>query len=170
MDVARLGLAHGPIEASLERIDHLRTASAEVGRPVGILVDLPGPKVRSAPFGEDGVELVPGTELLLTEAEDGDRSTAVRVAVDGKRHDGVASFGRRPTFDNGAPLLEVFLFDFSGDLYGRHLDVAFIGWIRAEEKFESLEALIAQMDIDSQRARETLTRAGDVFPALGDIS
>jgi riboflavin kinase/FMN adenylyltransferase len=94
---------------------------------------------------------------------------AVRVAVDGKRHDGVASFGRRPTFDNGAPLLEVFLFDFEGDLYGRHLDVAFIGWIRAEEKFDSLAALIAQMDIDSQRAREALARAGDVFPELGDI-
>lgn len=94
---------------------------------------------------------------------------AVRVAVDGKRHDGVASFGRRPTFDNGAPLLEVFLFGFAGDLYGKTVDVAFIGWIRAEEKFESLDALIRQMDIDSQRARETLTRAGDVFPSLGEV-
>ena len=44
--------------------------------------------------------------------------------------DGVASFGRRPTFDNGAALLEVFLFDFSGDLYGKTIDVAFIAWIR----------------------------------------
>jgi len=94
---------------------------------------------------------------------------AVRVAVGGQRHDGVASFGRRPMFDNGAPLLEVFLFDFSGDLYGRHLDVAFIGWIRAEEKFSSLAALTAQMDIDSQRAREALARAGDAFPELGAI-
>ncbi len=94
---------------------------------------------------------------------------AVRVEVDGKRHDGVASFGRRPTFDNGAPLLEVFLFDFSGDLYGQHLDVAFIGWIRAEEKFASMDALVQQMDIDSQRARETLSRAGDVFPPLGEV-
>lgn len=94
---------------------------------------------------------------------------AVRVAVGGKRHDGVASFGRRPMFDNGAPLLEVFVFDFEGDLYGKHLDVAFIGWIRAEEKFETLEALVAQMDLDSQRAREALARAGDVFPMLGEI-
>src|SRR3954468_18636206 len=51
---------------------------------------------------------------------------AVRVGHDGKVYDGVASFGRRPTFDNGAPLLEVFLFDFKGDLYGAALDVAFI--------------------------------------------
>ena len=48
------------------------------------------------------------------------------------RFDGVASFGRRPTFDNGAPLLEVFLFDFKGDLYGAELDVAFIDFIRDE--------------------------------------
>ena len=44
---------------------------------------------------------------------------AVRVGVGGARYDGVASFGRRPMFDTGAVLLEVFLFDFSGDLYGR---------------------------------------------------
>ena len=56
-----------------------------------------------------------------------------------QRYDGVASFGRRPTFDNGAPLLEVFLFDFAGDLYGEALDVAFIGWIRPELNFDSVD-------------------------------
>ena len=60
----------------------------------------------------------------------------MRVGIGDARYDGVASFGRRPTFDNGAPLLEVFLFDFSGDLYGKILDVALIGWIRPEEKFD----------------------------------
>src|SRR5438270_7145622 len=67
---------------------------------------------------------------------------AVRVArgegKDQRRFDGVASFGRRPTFDNGAPLLEIFLFDFDGDLYGMVLDVAFIGFIREEYKFETV--------------------------------
>ena len=62
---------------------------------------------------------------------------AVRVAVDGKRYDGVANFGRRPMFDTGIVLLEVFLFDFSGDLYGRTIDVAFIDWIRPEMMFDS---------------------------------
>ena len=57
---------------------------------------------------------------------------AVRVGRGAERLDGVASFGRRPTFDNGAPLLEIFLFDFKGDLYGKTLDVAFIGFIREE--------------------------------------
>ncbi len=55
------------------------------------------------------------------------------------RCDGVASFGRRPMFDTGAVLLEVHLFDFSGDLYGRTIDVAFIGWLREEMTFASLD-------------------------------
>jgi riboflavin kinase/FMN adenylyltransferase len=98
---------------------------------------------------------------------------AVRVGrgqgKDQVRFDGVASFGRRPTFDNGAPLLEVFLFDFKGDLYGTALDVAFIGFIREELKFDSVEALVRQMDDDSAKARAALAAAAGVFPKLGII-
>ena len=89
--------------------------------------------------------------------------------IDQMRFDGVASFGRRPTFDNGAPLLEVFLFDFKGDLYGKVLDVAFISFIRDELKFDTIEALIRQMDDDSVRARAALAAAPDAFPKLGVI-
>jgi riboflavin kinase/FMN adenylyltransferase len=85
------------------------------------------------------------------------------------RFDGVASFGRRPTFDNGAPLLEIFLFDFDGDLYGATLDVAFISFIRDELKFDSVEALVARMDEDSTRARAALAAAPDAFPKLGMV-
>jgi riboflavin kinase/FMN adenylyltransferase len=81
---------------------------------------------------------------------------AVRASVNGRPVDGVASFGRRPTFDNGAPLLETHLFDFKGDLYGKALDVEFIGWIRGEERFDWIEALIAQMDRDSLEAKRML--------------
>lgn len=81
---------------------------------------------------------------------------AVRAAVDGRPVDGVASFGRRPTFDNGAPLLETHLFGFDGDLYGKVLDVELVGWIRGEEKFDSVEALVARMDRDSDEARRIL--------------
>ncbi len=95
---------------------------------------------------------------------------AVRVGRNGQLFDGVASFGRRPTFDNGAPLLEVFLFDFAGDLYGTTLDVAFIGFIRDELKFVSVEALIRQMDEDSARARALLAAAPSAFPRLGSIA
>lgn len=94
---------------------------------------------------------------------------AVRTAIGGKRVDGVANFGRRPTFDNGAPLLEVFLFDFKGDLYGQTLDIAFIGFIRDELKFDGIEALVRQMDDDSAKARAMLAAAPNAFPTLGDI-
>jgi riboflavin kinase / FMN adenylyltransferase len=99
-----------------------------------------------------------------------DLSTAsTRVGRAAERFDGVASFGRRPTFDNGAPLLEIFLFDFEGDLYGATLDVAFIGFIREELKFDGVEALVRQMDDDSARARAALAANPGAFPKLGKI-
>jgi riboflavin kinase / FMN adenylyltransferase len=94
---------------------------------------------------------------------------AVRVVVGGKRHDGVASFGVRPMFDNGGPLLEANLFDFAGDLYGQAIDVAFIGWIRPEQKFSTIEALKRAMDSDAAHARDALARARDAFPMLGEV-
>ncbi len=94
---------------------------------------------------------------------------AVRVGHGNQRLDAVASFGRRPTFDNGAPLLEVFLFDFRGDLYGQVLDVAFIAFLREELKFDGIEPLIRQMDDDSIRARAALAAAPEAFPRLGGI-
>jgi riboflavin kinase/FMN adenylyltransferase len=98
---------------------------------------------------------------------------AVRVGLgagkDQKRLDGVASFGRRPTFDNGAPLLEIFLFDFKGDLYGTTLDVAFIAFIREELKFDSAEALVRQMNDDSAHAHKLLATAPGAFPRLKAI-
>src|SRR5215469_9018880 len=91
---------------------------------------------------------------------------AVKVGIGGHRHDGVASFGRRPMFDVGTVLLEVFLFDFSGDLYGRSIDVAFIDWIRPELAFADAEELVRRMDEDSRRARAMLARSPDSFPPL----
>jgi riboflavin kinase/FMN adenylyltransferase len=82
---------------------------------------------------------------------------AVRLTVDGVTHGGVANFGRRPTVTaSGAPLLEVFVFDFSGDLYGKSVEVEFLGWIRGEEKFDSLDALVAEMNRDKDKARALL--------------
>jgi riboflavin kinase/FMN adenylyltransferase len=95
---------------------------------------------------------------------------AVRAGIGGVIRDGVASFGTRPTFDDGAPLLEVHLFDFSGDLYGAPIDVAFIGWIRPELKFDSAEALVRRMDDDARLARAALARAPGAFPPLGQIT
>ncbi|MFC7399374.1 bifunctional riboflavin kinase/FAD synthetase [Chelatococcus sp. GCM10030263] len=81
---------------------------------------------------------------------------AVRVGHGGRIFDGVASFGRRPTFDNGAPLLEVHLFSFDGDLYEAPLDVEFVAWLRGEEKFTDVAALVQQMERDAADARRHL--------------
>jgi riboflavin kinase/FMN adenylyltransferase len=89
---------------------------------------------------------------------------AVRMRIDGVWRDAVASFGSRPTFDDGAPRLETFVFDFSGDLYGRKVDVAFVAWLRGEAKFDDLEALIAQMDADSRAARDILAGTPPFLP------
>jgi riboflavin kinase/FMN adenylyltransferase len=89
---------------------------------------------------------------------------AVRMKIDGVWRDGVASFGSRPTFDDGAPKLETFVFDFSGDLYGKTVDVAFVAFLRGEAKFDSLDALIAQMDADSAKARGILAATPAFLP------
>jgi riboflavin kinase/FMN adenylyltransferase len=83
---------------------------------------------------------------------------AVRVHVGGACYDGAAYLGTRPTFDAGPPLLEVFLFDFEGDLYGRTIDVDFIGFVRADAKFRSGTDLAAQMQADCAKAKVILAR------------
>lgn len=77
---------------------------------------------------------------------------------DGSIHDGVASFGYRPTVtENGAALLETFLFDFSGDLYGEVCSVSFFGHLRDELKFDGLDPLVAQIRRDEEEARAMLS-------------
>ena len=69
---------------------------------------------------------------------------------------GAASLGVRPMFGQNIPNLETYLFDFSGDLYGQHLSVALVEYLRPEMRFDGLPGLIAQMDTDCARAREIL--------------
>ncbi len=70
---------------------------------------------------------------------------------------GAASIGTRPMFGENVPNCETYLFDFKGDLYGSTVSVALIDYLRGEEKFGSLEALITQMSADCDRARRILT-------------
>jgi riboflavin kinase / FMN adenylyltransferase len=82
---------------------------------------------------------------------------AVRARLpDGRVLDGAANLGIRPTFEPPKELLETFLFDFSGDLYGQRLEVELISFLRPEQKFDGLEALQAQMDADMAEARRRL--------------
>jgi riboflavin kinase/FMN adenylyltransferase len=82
---------------------------------------------------------------------------AVRVRLeDGAEHPGVANLGIRPMFDPPQELLETHLFDFNGDLYGQKIDVALHAFIRGEQKFDSIDALVAEMQSDEEIARRLL--------------
>lgn len=82
---------------------------------------------------------------------------AVRVSGAGLAdHPAVVSLGTRPTINGTEPLLEVHVFDFDGDLYGRYLDVDFILRLRDERRFETIDALVAQMHRDAAAARAAL--------------
>lgn len=82
---------------------------------------------------------------------------AARVLADNVWHGAAAYLGTRPTFDNGAPVLEVFLFEFSGDLYGKTIAVELIERLRGDEAFTTVEALKIRMRQDCDRARAVLT-------------
>ncbi len=88
-----------------------------------------------------------GVYAVIVDIEDGPHR--------GSYH-GAASVGTRPMFGENLPNIETFLFDFSGDLYGTTLSVALVDYLRGEETFDSLEALITQMDADCARARQLL--------------
>ncbi len=75
-------------------------------------------------------------------------------------YDGAASVGVRPMFGENLPNCETYLFDFQGDLYGATLSVALVDFLRPELKFDSVDALITQMEADCTQARETLTHVG----------
>ncbi|VDS08099.1 Riboflavin biosynthesis protein RibF [Paracoccus haematequi] len=72
---------------------------------------------------------------------------------------GVASLGVRPMFGRNAPNLEVHLFDFSGDLYGQHLSVGLVEFLRDEAEFDSVQVLIDQIAADADQARAVLAGA-----------
>ena len=78
--------------------------------------------------------------------------------IDSRPLPGVASLGTRPTVNGTEPLLEAHVFDFSGDLYGRQLEIEFVAKLRDEVKFDSLEAMKVQMQIDAARARDLLSK------------
>jgi riboflavin kinase/FMN adenylyltransferase len=146
----RAELAQGDVEGAAQMLGWWWRVS---GRVIG------GAK-RGAGLGfpTANITLPPGTAL-------GHGIYAVRVHLEGKTFSAVAYLGTRPTFDDGAAILEVFLFDFEGDLYGREIAVEFIDYIRPDRRFDSAAALQAQMDKDCASARGSLARA-PARPAL----
>ena len=80
MDVARIGLAHGTLDEQVEKFQTVRAVAADLGRHVGIVVDLPGPKIRCAPFADGGFELLEDTQISL--GVDGSESSGDLINVD----------------------------------------------------------------------------------------
>lgn len=106
MDVARIGLAHGTLDEQMVRYHRVRDAATAVGRPVGILVDLPGPKVRAASFGEDdGIMLLEGLPVRLTPGNT--RSTIETIEVDYPQLLEDIHPGDRLMFGDGAVIVEI---------------------------------------------------------------
>jgi riboflavin kinase/FMN adenylyltransferase len=169
----KAGEIHGFIVQIVERIDADETGAIQIASSTATRAALEAGDIAQAtallghPYTISG-PVLPGQKLGRTlgfptanmQADPSCRLRhgiyAVRGTVDGVTYDGVASYGRRPTVDNGAPLLETFLFDFSGDLYGKVVHIAFIAWLRAEEKFDSLETLTVQMLRDADDAKAAL--------------
>jgi riboflavin kinase/FMN adenylyltransferase len=83
---------------------------------------------------------------------------AVRVGIEGAWHTGAAYLGTRPTFDAGPSLLETFLFDFDGDLYGKTIRIEFVDFVREDAKFRSGTDLVAQMQEDCATAKQILEK------------
>lgn len=105
MDVARLGLAHNSIDEALERFRRVRAVAADEGRRVGVLVDLPGPKVRAGSFGDGGVDLPTGAAVELRVGEDASSSQVIEVDYEHLLRD--IQVGDRLTIGDGGAILQV---------------------------------------------------------------
>ncbi len=131
---------------------------AEAARMLGRYYAIDGEVVHGAQRGQKlgfptanlntANELVPGHGVY-----------AVRAVVEGRPLNGVASIGIRPTFDSGPLSVEVYLFDFRGDLYGKQMEVSFIKLLRGEEKFSDAESLMRQIRRDVETAKQVLARS-----------
>lgn len=148
----RLALAQGDV----------RHATASLGRYWRVTGKVVGGARRGTGLGfptanialDKGVALAHGIYAVWVEAA-GAQNVGERHLVE--RHMGAAYLGTRPTFDDGAPLLEVFLLDFDGDLYGREIAVDFVDFVRADRKFDDVDELKAQMRRDCEHVHEILS-------------
>jgi riboflavin kinase/FMN adenylyltransferase len=144
----RAALEAGDVARAARLLGHPFTVAGVVehGRKLGRTLGFPTANIRLDP----SARLAHGVYAVRARwtGGEGNRRTA----------DGVASYGRRPTFDDGPPLFETYLFDFDGDLYGAEIEIELIAFLRPERKFDGADALIAQMREDERQARAALAR------------
>ncbi len=109
----------------------------------------------------------PTANLVLDDPAVADGVYAVRVRIDGTEKNGVANAGSRPTVsESGERFLEVYLFDFEGDIYGKSIDVELVAYLRPEQKFASIDALRRQIERDKTEANVILST---VAPRAKDL-
>jgi riboflavin kinase/FMN adenylyltransferase len=176
--VEAVAAGNGEVYASTRVRDHLRAGRPEkAARLLGRPWEIEGRVERGAALGRTlgfpTANIAPGESLQPALG-----IYAVKAGIDEGRatrwRDGVASLGTRPTVGGKRVQLETFLFDFAGDLYGRHLRVALIDYLRPEVKFPDLAALTRQMQLDAREARALLARysgpaPGAVAPVPGRV-
>ena len=105
MDVARIGLAHGSLDEAIEKFRRVRRVEASLGRPIGVMIDLPGPKVRAGTMPDEGLPMAQGDEIKL--APGNASSTAEMIHVD---HEGLLvdlHIGDKVTFGDGIVMAQV---------------------------------------------------------------
>ncbi|KAF1696091.1 bifunctional riboflavin kinase/FAD synthetase [Pseudoxanthomonas koreensis] len=172
-----LGFAAGeiePVHVGGERVSSTRIrealragdfvqAAALLGRPYTI----GGRVVRGRQLGRTLGYPTANLRFPKTPALSGIYATRVH-GIGAQPWPSVSSFGTRPTVDGVEPLLEAHLFDFDGDLYGRHIEVEFVARLRDEEKFPDLPALTAQMHRDADGARRILNASPSQETAMVD--
>ncbi|MGJ8693696.1 MAG: bifunctional riboflavin kinase/FAD synthetase [Thalassotalea sp.] len=135
------------IRKALEK-DDLTTAEAMLGRPYAITGRVIHGEKNGRKFG------FPTANVLLKRLVSPVAGVyAVSVMINQQQHYGVANIGCRPTLHGIRQQLEVHIFDFNQNLYGQQIEVTMLKKIRAEKKFESIDALISQIQKDSEQAR-----------------
>lgn len=150
-DADGLKLSSSAVREALKAGDMAR-ATAILGRPFAIRGEVIHGDKRGRTIGVPTANIDMGDYMRPAY---GVYATRTRL-VDGRVVDGVASLGVRPMFAVETPLLEVWLFDFDGDLYGQTIETQLIAFLRGEERFDGLEALKAQIDADAAAARVIL--------------
>jgi riboflavin kinase/FMN adenylyltransferase len=151
-DADGLKLSSSAVREALKAGDMAR-AAAILGRPFAIRGEVIHGDKRGRTIGVPTANIALGDYMRPAY---GVYATRSRLA-DGRIVDGVASLGVRPMYALETPLLEVWLFDFDGDLYGQTLDTELVAWLRGEETFDGLDALKTQIDADAAAARAVLT-------------
>ncbi|MBP3984973.1 bifunctional riboflavin kinase/FAD synthetase [Pseudoxanthomonas helianthi] len=165
---AELGFAAheiAPVTAQGERVSSTRIREAlrngdftDAARLLGRPYAIGGRVVRGKQLGRTLGFPTANLRFPKTPALSGIYATWVH-GVDARAWPSVSSFGTRPTVDGVEPLLEAHLFDFSGDLYGRHIEVEFVAKLREELKFPDLPSLTEQMQRDAEDARRILSES-----------